>query len=83
MIAALLAKVEALETRSASPARSESGHRAWATKEIPSAMAQFARWIEREYPELGAVDPKRDARLVMIASKAYRAFQGSDMRVRD
>jgi hypothetical protein len=46
-------------------------------------MAQFARWIEREYPELGAVDPKRDARLVMIASKAYRAFQGSDMRVRD
>jgi hypothetical protein len=64
-------------------AKPEAGHRAWATKPVPSAMTQFTEWIAREYPEL-ELDPTdgREQRLVMIASKAYRYFQGSDLRVR-
>jgi len=38
-------------------------------------MVEFTAWIEREYPELGDVDP----RLVTIASKCYRFFQVSDL----
>jgi hypothetical protein len=38
-------------------------------------MASFAKWISREYPEFGEVD----ARLVTVASKAYRYFQASDL----
>jgi hypothetical protein len=41
-------------------------------------MVQFTKWIEREFPELGG---NVDARVVMIASKAYRAFQASDLNV--
>lgn len=38
-------------------------------------MTEFATWIEREFPEFGKVD----ARLVTVASKAYRYFQSSDL----
>jgi hypothetical protein len=54
-----------------------TGHRSYATKEITPAMVRFTQWIEREYADLF---PKGvDARLVMIASKAYGAFQSSDL----
>jgi hypothetical protein len=56
-----------------------TGHRQWANKPVPQAMLQFSQWIAREFPEIAQIDP----RLVMIASKAYGAFQKSDMRVRD
>jgi hypothetical protein len=69
----------ALALAKATPVR-ESGHRAWATKDVPRAMVQFARWIAREYPDLYP-DGEVDARLVMIASKAYRFFQSSDLNV--
>jgi len=58
-----------------------TGPAIWATKEVTPAMANFTRWIAREYPDL-KIDTKpgsRDARLVMIASKAYRFFQASDL----
>jgi len=57
-----------------------TGHRQWAAKPIPSAMAYFTRWIAREFPELD-IDPEDDVnqRLVTIASKAYGYFQGSDL----
>lgn len=59
------------------------GHRAYAAKQPPEAMVQFAAWIEREFKEeLGEIK-ERDVRLVMIASKCYNWFQSSDMRVRD
>jgi hypothetical protein len=54
-----------------------TGHRSYATKEITPAMIRFTEWIEREYADLF---PKGvDARLVMIASKAYGHFQSSDL----
>jgi len=68
------------------PAKPESGYRAWATKDVPSAMVYFAKWISREFPELGIelnpetgrADEKLE-RLVTIASKAYKYFQASDL----
>jgi hypothetical protein len=54
-----------------------TGHRSYATKEITPAMIRFTEWINREYADLY---PKGvDARLVMIASKAYGFFQASDL----
>jgi hypothetical protein len=54
---------------------SEPGYRRYATSEIPAAMMGFTKWIAREFPELGPIDP----RLVTIASKGYRYFQASDL----
>lgn len=58
-------------------AKAEPGYRAYATKEIPSAMTGFAAWISREFKDIfpDGVDP----RLVTIASKAYRYYQSSDL----
>jgi len=56
----------------------ETGHRAYATKPVTDAMVKFTEWINREFPELGG---DVDARLVMIASKAYKWFQSSDLNV--
>jgi hypothetical protein len=56
-----------------------TGHRQWATKPVTPAMLKFSTWIEREFPELGKVTGDRDQRLIMIASKAYTAFQSSDL----
>ena len=56
-------------------APAEPGYRRYATAEVPAAMTMFSRWISREFPELGAVDP----RLVTIASKCYRYAQSSDL----
>jgi len=53
----------------------ESGHRRYLTANVPTAMVGFTAWIEREFPEFG----KLDARLVTVASKAYRYFQKSDL----
>jgi hypothetical protein len=56
-----------------------TGARIWASKDVTPAMAGFTKWIAKNFPEL-KVDAKpgsRDARLVMIASKAYRYFQAS------
>ena len=50
-------------------------YRGYLTKDVPAAMAMFTQWISREFPELGAVDP----RLVTIASKCYRYAQASDL----
>jgi hypothetical protein len=58
-----------------------TGARAYAEKPVTPAMANFTRWIAREFPELHVDSQKdsRDARLVMIASKAYGFFQSSDL----
>jgi hypothetical protein len=88
LLATALARIEALETEraSAKPVTVERGYRAYATKATPTAMDYFARWISREFPELGiALDPTtgraddRTERIVTIASKAYKAFQASDL----
>jgi hypothetical protein len=76
--AAVATALEAERAKSPVPARKEGGYRAWATKDVTPAMEAFTCWIAREFPELGALTA-RDARLVMIASKAYKAFQGSDL----
>lgn len=59
-----------------------TGHRAYATKEISPACAQYAKWISREYPELYPTIDDVDARLLMIATKAYRWFQKSDLSLK-
>jgi hypothetical protein len=55
----------------------EAGYRAYATKEVPRAMVQFTEWINREFADL--YPEGVDSRLVTIASKAYKAFQSSDL----
>jgi hypothetical protein len=59
------------------PAKRERGHRQFATKAVSATMKAYTEWIAREFPEVGPVDE----RLVMIASKCYRAFQDSDLNV--
>jgi len=71
---ALAAALAAKLAEAAKPVK-VTGHRAYATKEIPSAMVGFTKWIEREFPEIENVDP----RLVTIASKCYKYFQSSDL----
>ena len=51
-----------------------NSYRRYATAGPLRAMAQFTEWIEREFPEFG----KLDYRVVTVAFKCYRAFQGSD-----
>jgi hypothetical protein len=58
-------------------------YRQWATKPVTRAMVDFSKWIEREFPELGKVTDERNQRLIMIASKAYGAFQASDLNTKD
>lgn len=78
------AEVKAAHAKAAPVAETKpvkvTGHRAYATKPVPRAMVGFTAWIAREFPELGKLSD-RDARLVMIASKSYRAFQSSDLNV--
>jgi hypothetical protein len=59
------------------PAKRKRGHRQFATKAVSPTMKAYTEWIAREFPEVGPVDE----RLVMIASKCYRAFQDSDFKV--
>jgi len=87
-VAALAAKIAELEKALAERPVVEKGHRAYATKDVPRAMIQFAKWIAREFPELKVeLDEKTGRatdgteRLVTIASKAYKAFQASDLNV--
>jgi hypothetical protein len=73
---ALAAELEKAKQKAAPKEPRVTGHRMWATKEIPGAMLRFTKWINREFPEFGGdVDP----RVVMVASKAYRYFQNSDL----
>ena len=86
-VEALAAKIAELEKALAERPVIEKGHRAYATKDVPRAMIQFAKWIAREFPELKVeLDENGRAsdateRLVTIASKAYKAFQASDLNV--
>jgi len=72
---ATTAKTTATAKANGKAPASESGHRRYLTANVPTAMVGFTAWIEREFPEFG----KLDARLVTVASKAYRYFQKSDL----
>ena len=83
--AARIAELEAKLAEATARASRPDGYRAYATKETPRAMREFASWIAREFPELkiatgpdGRAD-ERTERLVTIASKAYKSFQSSDL----
>jgi hypothetical protein len=84
-LAAILARLEAAEARAASAeARAaktaETGARQWAAKPIPEAMIGFTAWIAETYPEFAAsvdFDAEVTARLVTVASKAYKYYQAT------
>jgi hypothetical protein len=78
----IIARIEALEAMAGLRPQPQPqpqpvpAHKAYATKAITPKVAQFAEWVEREFPELypqGLDD--RDVRLVMITNKAYSHFQ--------
>lgn len=85
-LAALLARIESAEKRAAdaetrAAKTAETGARQWAAKPIPEAMVGFTAWIGETYPEFAAAgidfDADATARLVTVASKAYKYYQAT------
>jgi hypothetical protein len=79
--AAIAAKVaEAVAAATAKLPKHEPAYRAYATKEISPACVQYAKWLNREFADL--YPDGVDARLLMIATRAYRWFQQSDLSLK-
>jgi hypothetical protein len=68
------ARDAAKSAKTAAKEKHEAGHRGYLTKPVEGKVADFARLVEREYPELGELS-EREQRFVLITLRAYRVFQ--------